>query len=284
MAMPLAIVGNNFTTVWNQRQHLQIVLRVQAHFLEEDITLEELTRVFYEADLNLTGELSYLEFRKFLTGLGITHLSAVEARHVFGIVDEVRASESPTRTRPIARAQPADPRKLTLRASLQAGNNAISFFEFCHFIFPELDVEHLAQTGDIDVGMVGVPRLLQGMGFKPSTGAHGSRPNVFVPETSEQERLERFRTPGPLSPRSEAASSLMPSRMASGPGGARQESTPAADEGRGHAQLAAQLQSLEGRMEARMERLEAKLLDTMQKVVLSVTAAGKTEWARATRV
>ena len=35
MAMPLAIVGSNFSTVWEQKQNLRIINEVQTHFLNQ---------------------------------------------------------------------------------------------------------------------------------------------------------------------------------------------------------------------------------------------------------
>ena len=35
MAMPLAIVGSNFSTVWEQKQNLRIINEVQTHFLDQ---------------------------------------------------------------------------------------------------------------------------------------------------------------------------------------------------------------------------------------------------------
>ena len=55
-------------------------------------------------------------------------------------------------TRPLLLAHPPTP------PSPLAG--VITLFEFCHHVFPDLDVERLAKEGLIDLDTHGTPRLL----------------------------------------------------------------------------------------------------------------------------
>jgi hypothetical protein len=74
--------------------------------------------------------------------LGITHMSAKETRHVFHTIDEV---PRPSRACCLYGRLLCD---ATLRRGGQAHNNVISFDEFCHFFFPDLDIEYLVEHRD----------------------------------------------------------------------------------------------------------------------------------------
>lgn len=117
VAMPLAIVGSNFTLAWDEKMKLSVVEQVQMHCIDTSISLNGVQRLFIEADQDLSGVLDYAEFRGFMMNLGV-RMTPSQARKVFHVFDE-------------------------------SGNGDISFFEFCHCLFPDLDIEQAAETGVI---------------------------------------------------------------------------------------------------------------------------------------
>lgn len=50
LAMPLSIVGNNFALVWEQRKQLAVMLRLQAHCLREELTIDSVVALFMQVD------------------------------------------------------------------------------------------------------------------------------------------------------------------------------------------------------------------------------------------
>lgn len=123
LAMPLAIVGNNFSMAWEEREMMQFVLQVQRKCIDRNISLAGIQVLFEEADTHGSGYLDYLEFRRFCEDLGLDH-SPSEARRLFRLLDESRSG-------------------------------GITFFEYCHHIFPDLDVEWLAEHGVLSLGAAG---------------------------------------------------------------------------------------------------------------------------------
>ncbi|EOD35053.1 hypothetical protein EMIHUDRAFT_455390 [Emiliania huxleyi CCMP1516] len=124
LAMPLAIVGNNFSMAWEEREMMQFVLQVQRKCIDRNISLAGIQVLFEEADTHGSGYLDYLEFRRFCEDLGLDHSPS-------------EASEAGlTHTGPDLRRSRPDSR-----------SGGITFFEYCHHIFPDLDVEWLAEHG-----------------------------------------------------------------------------------------------------------------------------------------
>jgi len=115
LAMPLAIVGNNFSKAWEERSKVQLILRVQRTCIDRNISLNGMLQLFEEADTDRSGFLDYLEFHRLLDELGLDY-TASEARRLFHLLDEGQSGD-------------------------------ITFFEFCHAVFPNLDVERLCDRG-----------------------------------------------------------------------------------------------------------------------------------------
>jgi len=99
---------------------LQVVLLIQKRLIDQELSIGGMLQLFMQADSSGAGDgLDYLEFRTFTEGLGLTWLSASEARNIFDVADEGK-------------------------------NGSISFFEFCHFVFPELDIERVYGTANAE--------------------------------------------------------------------------------------------------------------------------------------
>ncbi|KAK3237510.1 hypothetical protein CYMTET_52420, partial [Cymbomonas tetramitiformis] len=72
LSMPLAIVGNNFCHVWDERYKLIMVFKLQNALKENGLDLESLREAFEEFDLDQNGSISIFEFRIILEKLQIT--------------------------------------------------------------------------------------------------------------------------------------------------------------------------------------------------------------------
>ena len=94
MAMPLSIVGNNFTLAWEERAKERVIVRIQRLCIEREISLAGVQDLFDSADSDQTGMLGYLEFCAFLRKLGLD-LPPSQMRHMFRMFDE--ASNGATR-------------------------------------------------------------------------------------------------------------------------------------------------------------------------------------------
>jgi len=111
MAMPLSIIGNNFTIAWEERKKLGAVVALQRHCIDRGFKVREITALFEEADESGDGTITYLEFRSFMDHIDLK-LKPSEARQLFAAFDDAKTG-------------------------------VITFYEFCHVVFPDLDVERL---------------------------------------------------------------------------------------------------------------------------------------------
>ena len=89
MAMPISIVGNEFTNVWAERELLQVTRSVQMLLKERNLTPAEVALVFreFDQDAGEDASLDQTEFGKALEVMGL-HLSRSRVRHVFNAFDK----------------------------------------------------------------------------------------------------------------------------------------------------------------------------------------------------
>jgi len=71
MAMPITIVGNNFTVVWEERQVLFVVAKIHMLLKQRSLTELHALEVFREMDADGDGSLDIQEFRRALGVMGI---------------------------------------------------------------------------------------------------------------------------------------------------------------------------------------------------------------------
>lgn len=71
MAMPITIVGNNFTVVWEERQVLFVVAKIHMLLKQRSMTEVHALEVFREMDADGDGSLDIQEFRRALGVMGI---------------------------------------------------------------------------------------------------------------------------------------------------------------------------------------------------------------------
>ena len=107
MAMPITIVGNSFAVVWEEREALQVVLRVQELLMERGLHTHEVILVFKEFDDSGDGQLDAEEFKHALSVLGV-QLPPSKVRQLFRMFDS-------------------------------DASGSVSYQEFCNVVFPDLD-------------------------------------------------------------------------------------------------------------------------------------------------
>jgi hypothetical protein len=71
MAMPISIVGNNFTVIWEERQVLFVVTKIRSLLEHRHLEQEHAVQVFREMDADGDGSLDLQEFRRALSVMGI---------------------------------------------------------------------------------------------------------------------------------------------------------------------------------------------------------------------
>ena len=76
LAMPLAIVGNNFSKAWEERSKVRLILRLQRTCIDRNISLKGMLQLFEEADTDRSGFLDYLEFHRLLDELGLDYTAS----------------------------------------------------------------------------------------------------------------------------------------------------------------------------------------------------------------
>uniref|UniRef100_A0A7S0DZW5 EF-hand domain-containing protein n=2 Tax=Phaeocystis antarctica TaxID=33657 RepID=A0A7S0DZW5_9EUKA len=109
MAMPITIVGQSFAQVWEEREALQVVIRVQELLVERGLETHEVVLVFKEFDSSGDGQLDSEEFKRALGVLGV-RLPPSKVRQLFRTFD-------------------------------QDHSGTVSYEEFCHIVCPDLDEE-----------------------------------------------------------------------------------------------------------------------------------------------
>jgi len=159
MAMPLSIIGNNFTLAWEERKKLDAVVALQRHCIDRGLQAREITALFEEADVSGDGTITYLEFRAFMDHIGMA-LKPSEARNLFAAFDDAKTG-------------------------------VITFYEFCHLVFPDLDVERLSAN------LVMLPTPLQKSECRSPVPTMGPLPgNVATGAPAATAVAERFGAKG----------------------------------------------------------------------------------------
>ena len=128
MSMPLTIVGTNFSKVWEDKEKTSVVVKIQEHLIDRNLSITDVQAIFEEADLDTTGVINLREFSLFLDQMCLEpRLTPSQMRSLFTVFDE---------------------------------NNTgfISFFEFCHVVFPDMDIEAMVAEGGT---MSNIPEALR---------------------------------------------------------------------------------------------------------------------------
>ena len=106
--MPITIIGEAFASSWEEKEKLEVSVRMHELLLERGLTPNELNVIFQDFDITGDGALDYHEFKHALHTLGI-HLPIKDVRHLYGLFD-------------------------------RDGEGSISYHEFSTTIFPNLEL------------------------------------------------------------------------------------------------------------------------------------------------
>ena len=119
MAMPITIVGNSFARVWEEKEAIKVVLKMQELLLMRNLQAKDVLHVFTEFDRDGDGSLDIQEFKLALSIMGVT-LTPDRMRKLFAYFD-------------------------------QDHNNMVDCLEFCNVIFPTMAEE------DFDLSVMSQP-------------------------------------------------------------------------------------------------------------------------------
>ena len=95
LSMPLAIVGSNFTSIWDDRERVVFIEKVKEHFFGHHFTRENIVAAFDEMDLDHSGSISFKELRVALLRMGI-HMSPQSLRQLWRAIDTDLSGEIST--------------------------------------------------------------------------------------------------------------------------------------------------------------------------------------------
>jgi len=87
IAMPLAIVGNNFSEAWQTRNVILIQERVRRRLLMNGHAIDDVVAAFRSVDTNGTGYISYTEFKSYVRKTLELEFAPVEMRSVWRTID-----------------------------------------------------------------------------------------------------------------------------------------------------------------------------------------------------
>merc|ERR1719272_1254034 len=113
MAMPITIVGNNFTLAIEEKEKLAVVLSIQQHLIDRHMRADNILELFNEIDTSGDGNIDYKEFKFFVIKLmrgSHVCLKPSSMRRLFAVFDE-------------------------------DGSGCVTCQEFCHLIFPDVDID-----------------------------------------------------------------------------------------------------------------------------------------------
>ncbi|KAK3282219.1 hypothetical protein CYMTET_10033, partial [Cymbomonas tetramitiformis] len=113
IAMPLAVVGNNFTTVWEEKERSLLFETLRGLVLERGLDEEHTIRIFKDMDIDGGGTIDFQEFKQAMAHLKV-NLPRGSLRAVFDGFDE-------------------------------DGSGEIAWTDLCSAIFPKLDVKEAEQ-------------------------------------------------------------------------------------------------------------------------------------------
>ena len=168
MSMPLTIVGTNFSKVWEDKEKTNVVVKIQEHLIDRNLSIEDVKDIFEEADLDTTGVINMHEFSLFLDQMELEpRLTPSQMRSLFTVFDENHTG-------------------------------FISFFEFCHVVFPDMDVEAMTAEGGT---LSNIPEAMrQPSGMLPvqrasTTGDSSARDSELSVEASATSHLAETESP-----------------------------------------------------------------------------------------
>ena len=93
LSMPLAIVGQNFTAIWDDRERIVFIEKVKDTFIKDgDVTAEALAEAFEKIDFDGSGTITRKELRLALRGMGM-RLGDVSLAQLWHAIDHDKSGE-----------------------------------------------------------------------------------------------------------------------------------------------------------------------------------------------
>lgn len=92
LSMPLAIVGNNFCIIWEDKERLVFIHRLREKFSQVGIDKDHVMLLFEDIDTNGSGYINQSEFRDLLKVLHINY-SVRQAKDLFHAIDHDGSGE-----------------------------------------------------------------------------------------------------------------------------------------------------------------------------------------------
>merc|ERR1712232_1197311 len=88
MAVPIGIIGNSFSNVWQDRERLLLLQRIRDWILRAGYTPSEIQRIFTLLDESGNGELEYEEFAAMIELMMLDDVSDKVLVQVFDSFDD----------------------------------------------------------------------------------------------------------------------------------------------------------------------------------------------------
>lgn len=87
MSIPLGIIGNAFSEVWNDRDRILLTRKFRRRLLQWGYRGQDLPKIFQLFDRDCDGELNYQEFRRMIREMGLGRMTESRVLELFGIFD-----------------------------------------------------------------------------------------------------------------------------------------------------------------------------------------------------
>ena len=116
--MPITIIGEAFRAAWENKELIEVQMRIQELLIERGLTRRQLHRIFGEFDTSGDMQLDWSEFKGALKSLGVK-APLPKMRKLFGMFDEDETGQ-------------------------------VDYVEFCRLLYPDVDLhDALAQAEDM---------------------------------------------------------------------------------------------------------------------------------------
>ena len=153
VAMPLAIIGQNFAQVWHDRHQLLLQKKTAERFYANGLTKFDLRTVFKEVDSDNSGAVHYTEFRVLVDSFNLG-LSPGDIRLLFRMLNISNTGE-------------------------------LTFREFVIGLFPGIDVDALEKMdGEDDTGRSNLVNFLDGE--RPTDFGEGTGRTAMIEQKVEE--------------------------------------------------------------------------------------------------
>ena len=136
--MPITIVGEAFHQAWDDKEMIEVAMRVQEMLVQRGLEPSDLLLVFSEFDTDKSGNLDWDEFKTALATLHV-RLPVARMRLLFSMFDDNGAVPSHTQCPEPPDAFRARLTTHILHCAWYTGSGAVGYHEFCRKLYPDTD-------------------------------------------------------------------------------------------------------------------------------------------------